>query len=127
MSKLSDKLKPLAKQIDKERGPLHFMALAKTDVYQRWDLLVSSDKLGPWSLDAMTYVDKLLNESVTIDEKLLISRIVPLPKNNKIVAWVMKNGTPPPHDLNGIHPNDRVDKMIIIWPKKTVLRAVAAR
>jgi hypothetical protein len=92
----------------------------RENISDRWDLLVSSGKLAPWSSDAIKYIDAQLKESLTRNENLQIAIIVPLPKNNAIVTETLKLGSVPPVDyVKGLHPNDYFSDRILIWPKKT--------
>ncbi len=125
---IKEKLSELAEKIAKAKRPLHFMALVhRENMADRWDLLISSDQLSPWSLDAIRYVDSELKKTLTSEEGLTIATIVPLAKDNEIVVQALKHGNvPPPVLVDGLHPSDYYNQWVLLWPKKLATNAARA-
>jgi hypothetical protein len=115
-----DNLTKVAKDIAKERSKLHFFGVVHpTDApYDRWDLLVSSDKLTPWSTDSIRYIVGRLKDHLSSEEMVKIAMVVALPKNNPIIAALLKNGGRSPGNLGPLHDFD--DYEVIIPTKKAV-------
>ena len=115
--KLRNKLKRVAEIVAKEKPKLHFFGLVhRVDVPDRWDLLVSSDKLAPWSMEALKYIAGQLKKALTADEIIRIARIVALPRNNAVIASLAKSDAIDSDEIEGLHPADNFDQTITIWP-----------
>jgi hypothetical protein len=120
-----DKLKSVARAIADDRPKLHFFGLvhpveAPND---RWDLLVSSDKLTPWNADSIRYVVNLLNEQLSPEEIVKIATVVTLPKDNDVVVALSKGVANSSNGIRGLRPIDDFDGVEVIWPAKKSGRA----
>ncbi len=74
MSKLFDKLEEVARIVDRDKPVLHFFGLVHAiDAIDRWDLLVSSDQLAPWSMEALKYIADLLKKKLRSEEVINIA------------------------------------------------------
>jgi hypothetical protein len=125
MSSFFDKLNRLAKVVARERPKLYFFGLVHRieAPHDRWDLLLSSEKLEPWSMDALKYVAAHLKEELTDEEIIRISQIVALPKDHPVILALSKNGDHVPGDIDGLRPADDFDQIYVLWPAKKSNRA----
>lgn len=128
MIALLDKLKKIAAVVDAEKPKLHFFALVhRVDTPDRWDLLVSSDKLEPWSMEALKYIVGHLKKELTAEEIIRISQVVALPRDNKVIASLNQNRQIRSGELSVLQPADRFDRAYIIWPAGEARQAVQRR
>src|SRR5271154_6971447 len=102
---LRNKLKKVAAIVAAEKPKLHFFGLIhRVDVPDRWDLLVSSDKLAPWSMEALNYIADHLKKVLTAKEIISIAQIVALPRNNSVIASLTKGERIDSGEITGLHP-----------------------
>ncbi len=117
MNAFVNKLKKIAVVVARERPTLHFFGLVhRVDAPDRWDLLVSSDQLAPWSMEALNYLADLLKKELTSQELVRIARIVALPQENDVVTSLIQNPQLRSGELSTLPPRDRFDKAVVIWP-----------
>jgi hypothetical protein len=126
MKVLLSKLKKVATKLAADKPKLYLFALvhrveAPAD---RWDLLVSSDQLEPWSMGSLKYVVGLLKKALTIEEIVRISQVVALPPTNEIVTSLSGNSQTEPGDISDLHPTHRFDRRFVIWPLSEISHAV---
>jgi len=126
MSRLSEallkKLKKIANVVDAEKQ-LHFFAVVHDDSEppDRWDVLVSAEKLAPWSTEAIQYIARLLRRELTDQEMVQIEQVVPLPQDNELVRSLSENECTPARRIRGLHPIDHFDDVVVIWSAKDLL------
>jgi len=117
MTSILEKLKKIAENVNAEKPRLHFFALVhRVDAPDRWDLLVSSDKLEPWSMDALKYVVAHLKKTLTADEITRISQVVVLPRDSKVISSLNQNPQIQAGELSLLHRADRFDQAYVVWP-----------
>jgi hypothetical protein len=118
MKPLRDKLEAVARKLDEDKPKLHLFALVhRVDAPEdRWDLLVSSDQLAPWSMEALKYIADLLKGALTTGEIIKISQVVALPPTNELVTSLAQNAQADPGDISNLRPTDRFDHRFVIWP-----------
>ena len=121
-------LQKVAEIVADEKPDLHFFALVHPvdGLWDHWDLLVSSDQLQPWSMEARTYIDDYLRKKLSSEDLVKISRIVALPPDNKIIRSLIDDEqidlgklVPLSHDAN-------FDEVCVLWPKKGSKHAAPA-
>lgn len=128
MTAMLDKLKRIAAIVDAEKPKLHFFALVhRVDTPDRWDLLVSSDKLEPWSMEALKYIVGRLKKELTAEEMIRISQVVALPPDNKVIASLNENRRIRTGELSFLHPADRFDRAYVIWPLENARQAMQGK
>lgn len=111
-----DKLGSVAARVDKDKGLYFFAVVHPTDgLHDRWDLLVSSPNLEPWSMDALRYVSSLLQKALTVGEIVRISRIVVLPRDNQVIASIMANDQVQARRLTSLH-DEQFDRVFLVHP-----------
>jgi hypothetical protein len=114
---LKEKLEGLAEDLNAAKSKLHFLGLVhRVDAPDRWDLLVSSDQLAPWSMEALRYVSERLQKILTPEELVQISRVVALPRNYDLIAKLSRNDQQRAGELQFLHPSESFDRAIVIWP-----------
>jgi hypothetical protein len=122
-----NKLKKVADEVAREKSKLYFFGLVRRDDAppNRWDLLVSSERLQPWSLEAINYIVEQLKKKLTADEMIRIARIVVLPRNNSLITDLLKDSQAVAGvSGSNLHPMDQPDRAMIIWPVRKSLRPV---
>jgi hypothetical protein len=125
MKVLLNKLKKMATRLAKEKPKLHLFALVhRVEAPDRWDLLVSSDKLAPWSMNALNYIVPRLKKALTIEEIIKISQVVVLPPTNAVVTSLANYAHTETGDISGLYPTDRFDRVYVIWPLSEQSKAV---
>jgi hypothetical protein len=119
-------MKKIAKVLDAERQ-LHFFALVHDDSEppDRWDVLVSAEKLAPWSTESIQYIARLLRKELTDQEMVQIEQVVPLPLNSKLIASLSEDDCARGENIRGLHPMDHFDDAVVIWPAKNSPRQAA--
>jgi hypothetical protein len=124
------KLNAIAPIIDAEKPQLRLLALVHRDnaPHDRWDLLVSSDQLVPWSVEAISYIVGLLKKELTVEDMIRIARVVALPTDNALVNDLLAHdSTVPWYPLSALHPMDRFDDPPeVIWPRKNAMQTAQA-
>lgn len=92
MNRFLENLKLVADRVNSEKG-LHFFALVHPTegLHDRWDLLVSSPGLEPWSMTALKYIAGLLQEFLQANDIVRVSRIVVLPRNNEVINSILND------------------------------------
>lgn len=91
MKEYIDSFKKIEREIAKEKGALSLFALfLREDSLDRWDLLISSPWFEKTEKDAFVYVVGKLRSILKKDDFKLISRIIILRKNNKVLEAVHK-------------------------------------
>lgn len=120
------KLERVANLIDAEKR-LHFFGLVhdETEPPDRWDVIVSAEKLVPWSTEAIQYVARLLRSELTDREIVQIEQVVPLPPNNELIKSLTEDGSIPARRIRGLHPMDHFDEAVVIWSAKDPSRQPA--
>ena len=131
MKTFFDKLHPLADQIDRAKGLGFFAVVHRANgLYDRWDLLISSPKLKPWSIEALRYIAGLLQKALTADELVRIARIVVLPPESEVITSLLHDDQLRPGKM-GSPLDDRFDRALVLrpngQPKQTVTTASARR
>jgi hypothetical protein len=125
--KLIEKLQKVAQAVEQEKPELHFFGLVhRNDTPDRWDLLVSSDQLVPWSFAALNYIAGHLQKILTTEERVRIAQIVALPRNHPLLKDLNEQDQILPGGPGGLHPMDQPDQAIVIWPHIKKLRAHSA-
>jgi hypothetical protein len=118
LDKLAEKLERVAAAVAKEKPTLHFFGLVArpSGPPDHWDLLVSSDQLVPWSLDAIHYLVNRLKKALTLSEFVRIARVVALPKDSEFIADLRagENG----HRFRRVRPSEVPEQAVIIWPQR---------
>ena len=124
--KLIEKLRKIASDIAQEKPKLHLVGLVhRVDAPPGdWDLLVSSDKLDPWNIDSIKYVVGQLKRRLRPAEMMSIATVVPLPRNNALVARLIQDDDGLLSSVHGLHPMDRIEQAVVIWPLKHARRPV---
>lgn len=128
MTQLSDKfvkkLQKIAEAVDAEKQ-LYFFGLVQNEAGppDRWDILVSAKGLAPWRTESIRYIAELLRKRLTAGELIQISQVVPLPRENKLIAALVQNGHVPTGTIRGLHPMDYPQEAVVIWPAKDSPRA----
>src|SRR6185295_15810955 len=89
--------------------------------HDRWELLVSSDELEPWSRKAVEYIAKFLKRQLTAAEIVRIARIVALPTDSDLVSSLTQDDHISTR-IRGLHPSDYLEEAIVIWPMKEASR-----
>lgn len=116
MKSLFDKLESIAARVDKERGLYFFAAVHPTGgLHDRWDLLVSSPNLKPWSMDALRYVSGLLQKALTVADIVRIARINVLPRENEVIASIMDNDQVKARRLTALN-DEQFDRVFLVHP-----------
>ena len=122
MNRFFEKLELVARQVDREKGLYFFAVVHPIDgLHDRWDLLVSSPGLKPWSTSSLRYIAGLLQERLRIDDIVKVSRIVVLPRDNDVVSSLMENEqirtgrTTPAND-------DEFDRVVLLYPTRSERR-----
>jgi hypothetical protein len=124
MNTLLERLKKVASIVNAERPKLHFFGLVHpVDAPDGWDLLVSSDRLEPWSMEALRYIVGRLKKALTAKEMVRIAQVVVLPRNHKAIAGLRQNQQIRPGELTFLRPADRFDQAIVIWAENGARRA----
>jgi hypothetical protein len=91
MKEYIDSLIMIERKIAKEKGALSLFALfLREDSIDRWDLLISSPDFEKKEKEALVYIVGKLRSILKKDELKLISRIIILRKNNKVLEAVHK-------------------------------------
>jgi hypothetical protein len=127
MNAFVKKLSRIAADMAAEKPKLHFFGLVhRADAPDLWDLLVSSDKLEPWSMQALRYVAARLKKVLTAEELVKISRIVVLPRKNKAITALTQNPQIRLGEISFLHPADRFDQAVVIWPAEKARQEVHA-
>jgi hypothetical protein len=113
----TEKLKKIAAEIAREKPTLHFFGLVhRVDAPDRWDLLVSSDKLAPWSMPALKYIAERLQKLLTANEIVQIARVVALPPDNDVILQLLESPQDRRGDVSFLRPAERFDRALRIWP-----------
>jgi hypothetical protein len=88
-------------------------------MHDRWDLLVSSDKLTPWSPESLKYIVEKLQKvgKLSPEDMVRIARVVALPRDNEVITELRENERILPGRLSVLHHADRFDQAFVIWPK----------
>lgn len=112
-----EKLEKIAIRISQEKPRLHFLGLVHRTgaLHDRWDLLVSSDKLAPWTMEALNYVVDQLKKVLTSDELIRIARVIALPRDNPVIASLLRDRQSSTNPI-GFPQRDRFDEQDVIWP-----------
>lgn len=123
------KLQKVAKDIAAEKPTLHFFGLVHDDEAppDRWDLLVSSDQLKPWSMEAIRYVvHHLRQKRLAANEMVRISQIVALPRDNVLIRDLLQQTQTVPGRIRGLHPMDYPEDVVVLWPMTEAAQPVKA-
>jgi len=121
-----DKLTRVAEEIAADKPELHFFGLVhRAEAPDRWDLLVSSDQLVPWSMKALNFVVEHLKKILTTEEMVQIAQVVALPRDNKIIQSLKRNPRAWHGSLNDARP--RIDEAVVIWPMKESREVIRSR
>src|SRR5690349_18673258 len=118
MNSFLQNLKRVAAALDRGRGPLAVLAIVhRIGAPDRWDLIVSSAGLQPWTMDALNYTNKHLQRELTSEQMIRIARIVVLPADNEVVGWLLELSDSGLGVLsNGL--SDRFDNALVVWPNQ---------
>jgi|HubBroStandDraft_5_1064220.scaffolds.fasta_scaffold493257_1 hypothetical protein len=108
MTKFIEKLKEIAETVAEQKPVLRFFGLVESeDVPNHWDLLVCSDKLTPYSLQALKYIGGLLLKTLTSEEMLRIARFVVLGRDDETIAALLED-----------QQSEHVNGSIVLWPMR---------
>jgi len=89
MRNLIEKLKELEEEISKEKGEFSLFALfLREDSEDIWDLLVSSPWIEENKTEALKYLAKKIQNKLSSDEIIKISRIVIIEENNPALSAI---------------------------------------
>jgi hypothetical protein len=116
MKTLFKKLELVATRVEREKG-LYLLAVVHPvgGLHDRWDLLICSPELEPWSTDAMRYMAALLQDVLRVEDIVRIARIVVLPRDNDVVAALLSNDQIQPGKLTDPH-DERFDRVFLVLP-----------
>src|SRR2546425_1730576 len=90
MNEFFEKIKGIGKEIDTEVGGVVLFGVFKpADAPQLWDVIVSADWVGEDNGPAIYYVAHKLQERLTVDELVSLSRVEALPPSNDFVRSVL--------------------------------------
>ena len=64
---------------------------------------------------------ELLRKRLTAAEMIQISQVVPLPRDNELIASLRQEGIGPGR-IRGLHPMDYPAEAVVIWPAQNSLR-----
>ena len=109
----------MAKDIAAEKPTLHFFGLVQRAEAppDRWDRLLSSDQLKPWSMEAIRFVvDHLRQRRLAANEMVRISQIVPLPRDNALIRDLLQHTQIVTGRIRGLHPMDYPEDVVVLWP-----------
>ena len=82
MNELVNKIVSLEKDISQEKGKLNLFALfLREDAQDKWDLLVSAPWIQSDKKSALSYIANLIQQRLNNDEKVSLSRIVVIDRN----------------------------------------------
>ena len=91
MNALFDKIKEIDREISNEVGGLVLFGLFKPEeTPQRWDVVVSADWAGPEKMPALAYVAGKLQQRLSREQLLTLSRVVPLAPSEEFVQSVLR-------------------------------------
>ncbi|MFI5380939.1 MAG: hypothetical protein ACHRHE_16700 [Tepidisphaerales bacterium] len=125
LDRMVGKLEKVADVVADEKPRLRFFGLVHriTSPWDRWDLLVCSDKLAPRSIEAIRYILEVLKaKKLTREEMIRIARIVVLPRNNELIAALSEDEQLPLGKVYGLHSMDDPDTAVVIRRMNTSLR-----
>jgi hypothetical protein len=127
MKALFEKLGEVAATVAAEKGELYFFGLVhRVDAPDRWDLLVSSEQLEPWSLKALNYLVERLRKVLADQEMVEIARIVSLPRDNKVIKRLSQDDQIRLGNL-GVPQDDQFDRAFVIRRLESARRPAAHR
>ena len=127
LAKLVAKLDKVADVVAEEKPKLRFFGLVHriTSPWDRWDVLVCSDKLVPRSIEAIRYILGVLKaKKLTRAEMIRIARIVVLPRNHELIAALNEDEQLPLGKFYGLRSMEDPDSAVIIRRMNTSLRPV---
>ena len=82
MKEIVEKLKQKEQAMTQAKGPFDLFALfLREDAPYKWDLVVAAKWIEENKQEALKYISKALQESLTQNELLKLSRIVIIDKN----------------------------------------------
>jgi len=91
MDEFFDKIKSIGSEIEEEVGGLVLFGVFKTaDTPHRWDVLVSADWVGEDNAPAIYYIGHKLQDRLSVEELVSISRIEALPPSSDFVRSVLR-------------------------------------
>jgi hypothetical protein len=110
----------VAATVAREKPVLHFFGIAHAvdGLWDRWDLLVSSDQLEPWRMASLTYIANHLRNTLQSDDLVRIAHIVALPADNKIIQSLIQDDQITRGKLVSLSHDANFDQVFVMWPKK---------
>jgi hypothetical protein len=91
MTQFIDKLRKIEEEITTEKGSFLLFALfLRDDAPNVWDLLVSAPWIEEDNMGALRYISKKLNDKLTEDEILNLSKIVIIDQSNPGLEAITK-------------------------------------
>ncbi len=103
MKQIVEKLKKQEEFIAQEKGVFDLFALfLREDAPNKWDLLVAAEWIEQNKSDAIKYLAQKVQQTLTVDELLFLSRIVVIDENNPDLA-VLNSSFPVEHSIAEIH------------------------
>lgn len=119
MNRFFEKLELVARQANREKG-LYFFAVAHPidGLHDRWDLLVSSPGLEPWSTPSLRYIAGLLQQHLRIDDIVKVSRIIVLPRDNDVISSLMEDEQIQSGRSAPAHA-DLFDRVVLLYPAQS--------
>jgi hypothetical protein len=91
MEQMVEKLTSFEREAASEKGDfLLFGLFLREDAQDRWDLLASAPWLEERKIDGLRYLSDRLQPRLDAKERLLLSRIVILEKDNQVLAAIQR-------------------------------------
>ena len=91
MEQMVEKLASLEREVASEKGEFSLFGLfLREDAQDRWDLLVSAPWLEASKMDGLRYLSGKLQPRLDARERLLLSKVVILEKDNQVLAAVQR-------------------------------------
>lgn len=84
MKKLIEKLRKIERSLSEEKGPFLLFALfLRDDAPGVWDLVAAADWIDKDRVKALREIGTLLQDKLSVDELVMLARIVLIETNNK--------------------------------------------
>ncbi len=91
MEQMVEKLTSVEREVASEKGEFLLIGLfLREDAQHRWDLLVSAPWLEAGKMDGLRYLSGKLQPRLDAKERLLLSKVVILEKDNPVLAAVQR-------------------------------------
>src|SRR5947209_19865439 len=90
MNELFEKIKEIEREISGEVGGLILFGLFEPEETPYWDVVVSADWVDPQSSPAIRYVVGKLQQRLSREQILTLSKVVPLSPSEEFVQAVLR-------------------------------------